>query len=294
MANEVSLRNMTGTLRNYIELMRLHRPIGILLLLWPTLWALWIAAKGIPDLHVLVIFVTGVVVMRSAGVVINDFADRRFDRHVERTRERPLTSGRVSARAALTLFAVLCVLSLALVLMLNRLTLWLALGGALLAVVYPFMKRVTHLPQVVLGAAFGWAVPMAFAAQSGSVPPIGWLMFTATVLWATVYDTMYAMVDRQDDLVLGLKSTAILFGDADRVIIGLLQLMVLICLLMIGHQAELGPIYFGCVGVATAFSVYQQYLIRFRNREDCFRAFLNNNWFGMVVFLGILLDYQYG
>jgi 4-hydroxybenzoate polyprenyltransferase len=285
---------MTGTLRNYIELMRLHRPIGILLLLWPTLWALWIAAKGIPDLHVLVIFVAGVVLMRSAGVVINDFADRHFDRHVERTQERPLTSGRVSARAALTLFGVLCILSLALVLMLSRLTLWLALGGALLAVVYPFMKRVTHLPQVVLGAAFGWAVPMAFAAQSGSVPPIGWLMFTATVLWATVYDTMYAMVDRQDDLALGLKSTAILFGDADRVIIGLLQLMVLICLLMIGHQAELGPIYFGGVGVATAFSAYQQYLIRFRDREGCFRAFLNNNWFGMVVFLGILLDYQYG
>jgi 4-hydroxybenzoate polyprenyltransferase len=285
---------MKATLRDYLELMRLHRPIGTLLLLWPTLWALWIAAKGVPDLKVLAIFVAGVLVMRSAGCVINDYADRHFDRHVERTRDRPLTAGRVSERAALILFGALCLAALVLVWQLNLLTRWLALGGIVLAVIYPFMKRVTHLPQVVLGAAFGWAVPMAFAAQTGSVPPLGWLVFTTTVLWATVYDTLYAMVDRQDDLALGLKSTAILFGDADRIIIGLLQLMVLVCLLMIAHQAKLGLIFHGSLAVATLLSAYQQYLIRYRERMNCFRAFLNNNWFGLAVFLGIVLDYRFG
>jgi len=285
---------MKATLRDYLELMRLHRPIGTLLMLWPTLWALWIAAKGVPDLKVLAIFVAGVLVMRSAGCVINDYADRHFDRHVERTRDRPLTAGRVSERAALILFGALCLAALVLVWQLNLLTRWLALGGIVLAVIYPFMKRVTHLPQVVLGAAFGWAVPMAFAAQTGSVPPLGWLVFTTTVLWATVYDTLYAMVDRQDDLALGLKSTAILFGDADRIIIGLLQLMVLVCLLMIAHQAKLGLIFHGSLAVATLLSAYQQYLIRYRERMNCFRAFLNNNWFGLAVFLGIVLDYRFG
>lgn len=285
---------MKDSLRDYIELMRLHRPIGILLLLWPTLWALWIAAKGTPDWQVLLIFLAGVVLMRSAGCVINDYADRDFDRHVERTRERPLTAGRVSPRAALVLFVVLCLLAFALVLLLNRLTLWYSLGGVLLAVIYPFMKRVSHLPQVVLGAAFGWAVPMAFAAQTGAVPPIAWLMFTTTVLWATVYDTMYAMVDRQDDLALGLKSTAILFGDADRIIIGMLQVMVVICLLMVGHQAGLGLIYYTCLAAAAALFVFQQYLIRYRERDGCFQAFLNNNWFGLLVYLGILLEYRFG
>jgi 4-hydroxybenzoate polyprenyltransferase len=226
--------------------------------------------------------------------VINDYADRHFDRHVERTRDRPLTAGRVSERAALILFGALCLAALVLVWQLNLLTRWLALGGIVLAVIYPFMKRVTHLPQVVLGAAFGWAVPMAFAAQTGSVPPLGWLVFTTTVLWATVYDTLYAMVDRQDDLALGLKSTAILFGDADRIIIGLLQLMVLVCLLMIAHQAKLGLIFHGSLAVATLLSAYQQYLIRYRERMNCFRAFLNNNWFGLAVFLGIVLDYRFG
>jgi 4-hydroxybenzoate polyprenyltransferase len=285
---------MKDSLRDYIELMRLHRPIGILLLLWPTLWALWIAAKGTPDWQVLMIFLAGVVLMRSAGCVINDYADRDFDRHVERTRERPLTAGRVSPRAALVLFVVLCLLAFALVLLLNRLTLWYSLGGVLLAVIYPFMKRVSHLPQVVLGAAFGWAVPMAFAAQTGAVPPIAWLMFTTTILWATVYDTMYAMVDRQDDLALGLKSTAILFGDADRMIIGMLQVMVVICLLMVGHQAGLGLIYYACLAAAAALFVFQQYLIRYRERDGCFQAFLNNNWFGLLVYLGILLEYRFG
>jgi 4-hydroxybenzoate polyprenyltransferase len=285
---------MDTKLRDYIELMRLHRPIGILLLLWPTLWALWIAARGMPDGKVLAIFIAGVVLMRSAGCVINDYADRHFDRHVERTRERPLTAGRVTERAALVLFVVLCLLAFVLVLQLNRLTLLLSLGGVCLAILYPFMKRVTHLPQVVLGAAFGWAVPMAFAAQTGSVPPLGWLLFTTTVLWATVYDTLYAMVDRQDDLALGLKSTAILFGDADRIIIGILQVLVLVSLLMVGHQAKFGLIYYANLFIASLFFAYQQYLVRYRDRSGCFSAFLNNNWFGMVIFIGIVLDLRFG
>jgi 4-hydroxybenzoate polyprenyltransferase len=282
---------MNDRLRDYVALTRLDRPIGIFLLLWPALWALLIAAQGRPDTRIVVVFVLGVVLMRSAGCVINDFADRDFDRYVSRTSDRPLTAGRIAPRAALLLFGVLCLLALGLVLLLNTLTLVLAPVGVLLAVIYPFMKRVTHLPQVVLGAAFGWAVPMAFAAQSGTVPQVGWLMFTATVLWATVYDTMYAMVDRQDDIALGLKSTAILFGDADRVIIGILQVLVLVCLVMIGFQAKLGMIYYTGVAVGGALFVYQQRLIRYRERDDCFRAFLNNNWFGLAVFLGILLDY---
>lgn len=282
---------MRDQLRDYIALMRLDKPIGIFLLLWPALWALLVAAQGRPDTQIVMIFVLGVVLMRSAGCVINDYADRDFDRYVSRTSDRPLTAGRISPRAALVLFAILCLLALSLVLLLNTLTIVLSLGGVLLAVIYPFMKRVTHLPQVVLGAAFGWAVPMAFAAQTGTVPQVGWLMFTATVLWATVYDTMYAMVDRQDDIALGLKSTAILFGDADRAIIGILQIMVLVCLIMIGFQAKLGLIYYTGVALGGALFVYQQRLIRFRERDECFRAFRNNNWFGMAVLLGILLDY---
>jgi 4-hydroxybenzoate polyprenyltransferase len=230
--------------------------------------------------------------MRSAGCVINDYADRDIDRHVSRTQNRPLTAGRLSTTEAKLLFILLCVIALYLVLQLNRLTLLLSVVGVLLAASYPFMKRVTHLPQVYLGAAFGWAVPMAFAAQINSVPPIAWLMFTATVLWATAYDTMYAMVDREDDLALGIKSTAILFGDSDRHIIGIIQGMLLVCLLMIGHQAGLGPFYYAGVLVAAGLAVYQQQLIRYREGEGGFRAFLNNNWFGAVVFAGMLLDYM--
>ncbi len=281
-------------LRDYIALTRLDRPIGVFLLLWPTLWALWIAAQGLPDTRILVVFVLGVILMRSAGCVINDIADRNFDLHVERTRQRPLTAGRISVRAALILFALLCMAAFLLVMQTNTLTVLLAVAGLPLAIIYPFMKRYTHLPQVVLGAAFGWAVPMAFAAQTGTVPQLAWLLFTTTVLWATVYDTMYAMVDREDDRVLGLKSTAILFGDADRVIIGFLQLMVLSCLVMIGNQAELGLYYFIALGLAAVLFAYQQLLIRFRGRDACFQAFLNNNWFGMLIWLGIVLDYRYG
>jgi len=284
--------NLTERLANYAVLMRLHKPIGIYLLLWPTLWALMIAGEGSPDKKVLLIFIAGVVLMRSAGCVINDYFDRDFDRHVSRTSNRPLTSGRVSTLEAKLLFAALCLVALLLVLQLNRLTIILSMVGALLAMVYPYMKRVTHLPQVVLGAAFGWSVPMAFAAQTGTVPQLAWLMFTTTVLWTTAYDTMYAMVDRQDDIALGLKSTAILFGDADRAIIGGLQLSVLACLVMIGLQAELGLYYYGGVLFAAGLAAWQQQLIRNRDRDGCFKAFLNNHWFGLVIFLGILLDYM--
>jgi 4-hydroxybenzoate polyprenyltransferase len=281
-------------LRDYASLMRLDKPIGIFLLLWPTLWALLIASGGNPDPKVLLIFVAGVVLMRSAGCVINDYADREFDRHVSRTQNRPLTAGRVTTKEAGVLFVILCLCAFVLVLQLNLLTVGLSVIGVLLAAIYPFLKRVTHLPQVFLGMAFGWSVPMAFAAQTGSVPQIAWLMFVATVLWATVYDTLYAMVDREDDRVLGLKSTAILFGESDRQIIGLLQVMLLVSLLMIGQQAELGLVYYLAVLLAAVFAGWQQYLIRFREREACFRAFVNNNWFGAVIFLGILFDYMLG
>ena len=284
--------SITTRLADYARLMRLDKPIGIFLLLWPTLWALMIAGEGHPDQKVLLIFVLGVVLMRSAGCVINDYADRDIDRHVSRTQNRPLTSGRVTTREAKFLFLGLCMLAFVLVLQLNKLTILLSIAGVLLAAIYPFMKRITHLPQVFLGAAFGWSVPMAFAAQTGAVPQIAWLMFLATLLWATAYDTLYAMVDREDDLALGIKSTAILFGDSDRKIVGLIQVMVLLCLLMIGRQAEMGSIYYIGVLLAGALVVYQQYLIRFRTREGCFQAFLNNNWFGMVIFLGILFDYM--
>lgn len=207
----------------YAQLTRLNRPIGNFLLLWPMLWGLWIAAKGLPDLKVLVVFVLGVLIMRAAGCVINDYADRDFDGHVKRTTHRPMANGRVSEREALTLFVVLCLVAFGLVLLMNPLTIALSLVAVALAATYPFMKRYTHFPQVHLGAAFGWAIPMAFAAQTGAVAPVAWLLFLSAVLWATIYDTQYAMVDRDDDLKIGVKSTAVLFGQADRAIIGVLQ-----------------------------------------------------------------------
>lgn len=282
---------MKQRLHEYWLLMRLHRPIGILLLFWPTLWALWIAAEGWPDLHILIVFVLGVVLMRSAGCVINDYADRRFDPHVERTRDRPIAAGRVSPREALVLFALLCLLAFMLVLTLNRLTVQLAFGGALLAAVYPFTKRYTHLPQLVLGAAFGWAIPMAFAAVLGEVPKIAWLLFTVNILWSTVYDTFYAMVDRDDDLKIGVKSTAILFGESDRLVIGALQILTVGGLVLVGRMADLGLYYYLGLLVASGLALYQQYLARQRDRAGCFQAFLNNNWFGAAVFAGIFLHY---
>ena len=271
--------------------MRLNRPVGIYLLLWPTLWALWIAGVGHPDLLVVVVFVSGVVLMRSAGCVINDYADREFDPHVERSRDRPIAAGRVKPKEALALFVILCLGAFGLVLLMNELTIWLSLAGVVLAASYPFMKRYTHLPQVYLGAAFGWAVPMAFAAQTGSVPKVAWLLFVATVLWATVYDTMYGMVDREDDIKIGVKSTALLFGEADRAIIAIIQILFLGALLLIGQAADLGGYYYFGVLLAAALSIYQQYLIRNREPEFCFQAFLNNNWLGAAVFSGLVLHY---
>ena len=275
----------------YWRLMRLDKPIGIMLLLWPTLWALWIAGEGHPRPWVVAVFVAGVVLMRSAGCVINDFADRDFDRHVQRTAERPITSGRVSPREALLLFAVLAASALLLVLTLNRLTLLLSLVGGFLAVSYPFTKRLTHLPQAWLGAAFGWAVPMAFAAQTGSVDPRSWWIFLAVLLWAIVYDTMYAMVDREDDLKIGVKSTAILFGRHDRLIIGLFQIAMLGVLVQVGRLFQLGGWYYAGLALAGALMAWHQWLIRRRERQGCFRAFLHNQWVGAVIFAGIVLDY---
>jgi 4-hydroxybenzoate polyprenyltransferase len=278
-------------LYQYYLLMRLHKPIGILLLLWPTLWALWIAAAGVPDLHVLSVFVLGVVLMRSAGCVINDYADRDIDPQVARTRDRPIAAGRVRPREALLVFAVVCLLAFALVLTLNRQTLYLSFGALLLAAAYPFTKRYTHLPQVVLGAAFGWAIPMAFSAVQGEVPQIAWLLFTVNVLWATVYDTFYAMVDRDDDSKIGVKSTAILFAELDRPIIGVLQVLVVCGLILVGRMAGLGLYFYLSLLVAAGLALYQQYLARRRDREGCFQAFSNNNAFGAAVFAGILLHY---
>ncbi|MDX1823871.1 MAG: 4-hydroxybenzoate octaprenyltransferase [Thiohalomonadales bacterium] len=275
----------------YYLLTRMHKPIGIFLLLWPTLWALWVAAEGFPDWYVLTVFVVGVFLMRSAGCVINDYADRNFDPLISRTRERPIAAGRVKPREALLLFAILCLLAFALVLTLNPLTIKLSVVGVVLAAVYPFMKRYTHLPQVVLGMAFGWAIPMGFAAQMDAVPKVAWLMYVVNVVWSMVYDTMYAMADREDDLKAGVKSTAILFGDADRVIIALLQGMMLLGLVLLGQQLELGVAYYLGLIVAVGLGLYQQYLIRDRQPARCFTAFLNNNWLGAAIFVGLVLSY---
>lgn len=278
-------------LADYARLLRIDRPIGSLLLLWPTYWALWLAGDGSPSIANVIIFTLGVFFMRAAGCAINDFADRDWDRHVKRTQDRPLTTGRIQSWEAVVLFLGLCLVSfLMVVLFTNRLTLYLSFGGALLAFIYPFMKRYTHLPQLFLGAAFSWAIPMAWAAQANELSQLTWLLFTANVLWTVAYDTLYAMVDRDDDLKIGVKSTAILFGDADRLIIGGLQGLVIITLLMVGAQAELG--FFWYLGVASMAALFgwHQYLARNRTREGCFEAFLNNNWAGFVVFAGLALD----
>ena len=277
--------------KQYWLLARFDRPIGILILLWPSLWALWVAGKGKPDALVFAVICLGVVLMRAAGCVINDYADRDFDPHVERTRQRPIAAGNVTPKEALVLFVVLCLIAFSLVLLLNTFTIMLSFGGAFLAASYPFMKRYTHLPQAYLGIAFGWAVPMAFAAQTNTIPPVAWVMYLAVVLWALVYDTMYAMVDKEDDLKIGVKSTAILFADKDREIIGGLQIIILGLLYLIGQMESLGwPYYLGLV-IAACLSVYQQKLIFYREKANCFKAFLNSNWFGLAVFAGILVHY---
>lgn len=271
--------------------MRLDKPIGIYLVLWPTLWSLWLAAKGLPDPQTLLIFVVGAVVMRSAGCVINDYADRKIDGRVARTQHRPLVTGQLSSRAALMLFALLGALAFGLVLLTNRLTIMLSFGGILLAATYPFMKRHTFLPQVVLGAAFAWSIPMAFAAQAGHLPAVSWVLYVAVVLWTTAYDTFYAMVDREDDIKIGVKSTAILFGDQDRVMIGILQGLFIWAMVVVGQKFSLGFYYFGGLVIACALLMYQQYLVRKREPSQCFAAFLHNNWVGMAIFCGIALDY---
>lgn len=275
----------------YARLARLHRPVGIWLLLWPTLWAIWLAAEGRPSGELLLIFVVGTVVMRSAGCIINDFADRKIDRHVARTRERPLATGEVSIVGAFIVFIALMAGGLLLVSLLNPLTQMLAIVGAVLTLVYPFAKRFVSAPQFVLGIAFAWGVPMAFAAELGEVPRLGWLLFIVTMVWVVVYDTEYAMTDRPDDIKLGVKSTAILFGDLDRAFIAGLQLMLLLGLFLVGHSADRGDWYVAGLGAAGAFMVYQQYLIRDREPQRCFEAFQNNAWLGVAVFTGLVLDY---
>ncbi|TBU80182.1 4-hydroxybenzoate octaprenyltransferase [Pseudomonas daroniae] len=286
-----SLNRLHPRAWDFVQLTRMDKPIGIYLLLWPTLWALWIAAEGVPSLKNLVIFVVGVILMRAAGCVINDYADRNFDGHVSRTKARPLASGRVSAREALVLFAVLVALSFGLVLLTNATTVWLSFGALGVAALYPFMKRYTYYPQVVLGAAFSWGMPMAFTAETGSLPMAAWLLFLANVIWTVGYDTYYAMADREDDLKIGVKSTAILFGDADRVIILSLQGMTLLCLLLAGARFELG-LYFhlGLLAAAACF-VWEFHMTRGREPMVCFQAFLHNHWAGLAIFIGIVLDY---
>ena len=278
----------------YAQLARLDRPIGTWLLLWPALWALWIAGSGRPQQRVLIIFVLGVCVMRAAGCVINDFADRDIDPHVRRTRDRPLAARRVSPLEALALFGVLIAIAVYLVTLLDPLTIKLAVIGGALTVSYPFVKRVFPLPQLYLGISFGgWSVPMAFAAQSGQLPRVAWTLYIAAAIWAAAYDTMYAMVDREDDLKIGVKSSAILFADLDRLLIGVMQIMTLLALVLVGHSLHFGRWYEGGLAAAGLLFAYQQWLIRKREPAGCLRAFANNQYVGMVIFVGILLQYLY-
>lgn len=286
-------RSLTpNKLQAYHRLMRTDKPIGTLLLLWPTLWALWVATPGVPPLFILAVFVAGVWLMRAAGCVVNDYADRKFDGHVKRTSNRPLPRGDISEKEARRLFVVLVALSFLLVLTLNTMTILLSVVGLMLAWVYPFMKRYTHLPQVVLGAAFGWSIPMAWAAVSESLPLSCWLMFLTNIFWAVAYDTQYAMVDRDDDLKIGIKSTAILFGQNDKLIIGILQVAVLAVMALIGWLNQLNWAFYWSLFIAGALFVYQQKLIKDRERDACFKAFMNNNYVGLVLFIGLALSFM--
>lgn len=280
----------TSRFQAYSRLMRIDKPIGSLLLLWPTMWALWLAGMQIPPLNILLVFMLGVFFMRAAGCVVNDFADRKIDGHVKRTQSRPLPSGAVTSTEARTLFVGLVLISFCLVLTMNAMAIWLSFGGLALAWVYPFMKRYTHFPQVVLGAAFGWAIPMAWAAISESVPLVCWLLFFANICWTVAYDTLYAMVDRDDDLRIGVKSTAILFGRFDKLIVGLLQFATLVLMLLTGWIMQLGGAFYWSVMLVGALFIYQQRLIIHRDRDACFHAFLNNNYVGLVLFVGIALS----
>lgn len=276
----------------YASLMRLDKPIGILLLLWPTLWALWLAGHGEPTNLICFIFISGVILMRSAGCILNDFADRKVDGYVERTKHRPLATQSISVKEALMLAALLCAISFGLVLFCNTLTIFLAIIGALLALLYPFMKRFTHLPQVGLGVAYSWGIPMAFAAELGEIPLAGWFLYFTALIWPIIYDTMYAMVDREDDKKIGIKSTAILFDSMDRLIIGLLQVLFTVMLIIVGLMFELNSIYYVSICTVVLLFSYQQWLIKDRDREKCFQAFLNNNIVGFAIFIGILSSYM--
>jgi 4-hydroxybenzoate polyprenyltransferase len=279
-----------GRLGRYWALVRGDRPIGWLLLLWPTWWGLWLAAEGRPPWWPLVVFSLGVWLTRAAGCVINDYADRWLDPQVERTKGRPLATGAVSGREALVVFAVLMLVAFALVLTLNRLTVWLSIVGVVLAMTYPYLKRYTYLPQVYLGMAFGWGIPMAFAAVRGEVPALAWLLYAANILWATAYDTWYAMVDRDDDIRMGAKSTAILFGELDLIAQGVLYTLFFFALWLVGRQAQLGQYYWLGLGVAALLVMYEFVIARHRDRAACFRAFLHNHWVGAAIFAGVALD----
>ena len=289
-----SLNRFNPRAWDFIQLTRMDKPIGIYLLLWPTLWALWVAAQGVPSLGNLLIFVLGVVLTRAAGCVINDFADRKVDGHVKRTEQRPMASGKISSKEALVFFALLMGISFLLVLCTNAPTIWLSFGALALAATYPFMKRYTYYPQVVLGAAFSWGIPMAFTAETGSLPAAAWLLYIANLLWTVAYDTYYAMTDREDDLKIGVKSTAILFGDADRMIILTLQGLALGCLLLAGTHFELGGWFHLGLLVAAGCFVWEFWYTRDRDPQRCFKAFLHNHWAGLAIFVGIVLNYALG
>jgi 4-hydroxybenzoate polyprenyltransferase len=284
---------LISQLRNYGKLMRVDKPVGIWLLLWPTLWALWLAGEGNPDQGLFVVFMLGVIFMRSAGCVLNDYVDRKIDPYVERTRTRPIASGAVAPGEALVLFTALSLVAVGLATMLNQTAQLLAIVAAGLTVAYPFVKRYISIPQFILGAAFGWAVPMAFAAQTGETPELAWLVFGTAMIWAVIYDTFYAMVDREDDLRVGVKSTAILFGEVDIFVIAGLQLLMLVALILIGLRAELSIWYYLPVFVAGLMMAYHVWLARDRQRAGCFAAFLHNHYIGMVIFIGIVLHYTF-
>ena len=284
---------MVSQLRNYGKLMRVDKPVGLWLLLWPVLWALWIAGKGHPDQGLFVVFMVGVFIMRSAGCVLNDYVDRKIDPYIERTRTRPIASGAVAPGEALTLFAALSLIAIWLATMLNEPAQLLAIVAAGLTIAYPFIKRFVSIPQFVLGAAFGWAVPMAFAAQTGETPQLAWIVFGAALIWAVIYDTFYAMVDREDDKKIGVKSTALLFGDMDLFVIAGLQLVMLLALIFVGLRAALGGWYYASVAVAAGLMIYHQWLARDRQPAGCFAAFMRNHYIGMAVFIGIVLHYSF-
>jgi 4-hydroxybenzoate polyprenyltransferase len=287
----VNITDLGQKFPHFVELTRLNRPIGIYLLLWPMLWALWFAAKGVPQIDVLLIFIVGTILTRSAGCAINDYADRDFDAHVARTRDRPLATGALSSREALGAAGILMLLALLLVLLTNKLTVQLSFIAVVLAVIYPFAKRYTHLPQVILGAAFGFAVPMAFAAQINALPALAWWMYLTAILWAMAYDTLYAIADRPDDLKVGIKSSAVLFGRFDLSIVAVIQAIVITLLAIIGWHNGRGIVYFAGLVAAIGFVVYQLWLAKDRDPKRCIQAFLNNNWLGMTVFVALVIDF---